>query len=388
MPHPFLSALDDIAGRIRGRIRKRLLLAVAALAGGMLAAASAADAFVRVLGSGGRALALALVVGLPALAFGAGLLVTRKRWARREVARALEAGSAQDRELFVTALAVAEEPRPTLTADVPGTVSEQRALHDEFCRLLWARAGRRTEEIDTRALVLRHRLAPAVVAAGCVGVALLATAILSPDFRRGLYRVMVPWAAISHAHLAEGAPRAAPPGKDQPPIVELVRPRGPEAAATLIDVLECEIRATDDRGLARIGLEMMVDATKTEHGAVVLARPEREASRTLTLALSRMVGLGPDRSVLIWAFAEDGAGQRSVSMPVALDLQAPYRATSAGQGGGGGGPDVLEELIAGQRALATKTLPLSQGPSGQNTAPLADEQQSLLARTRALVERP
>jgi hypothetical protein len=390
MPPPFLQALDDVVARIHGRNRKRLLLAVAALAGALLAAAAAADAFVQVLGSGGRALALALVLGLPGLAFGAGLLVARKRWSRREVARALEARSAQDQELFVTALAVAEERRPTLAPEVPGAVLEQQALQDEFRRLLCARASRRTGEIDTRALVSRHRLAPGAVAAGSVAAVLLAVAIVSPAFRLGLSRVMLPWAAISYSDGDEAsAAAAAPITKDQPPMVELVQPRGPEAAATLIDSLACEIRASDDRGLARMGLEMMVDASKTEQGSIVLGRGEREASRALTLALGRIANLRPDSSVLIWAFAEDVAGQRSVSMPVALDLQQLYRAGSLGPSGGGGGdPNVLDQLIADQRSLATRTVPLTLAPSGRDTTSLADEQQSLLARTRALMEGP
>jgi hypothetical protein len=136
---------------------------------------------------------------------------------------------------------------------------------------------------------------------------------------------------------------------------------------------------------------MMVDDDKTQVGVITLQGRDLAASRTIDLVLARFPGLGPERSILIWAFAEDAAGQRSVSLPVALDIRALYQAQRPGGGGGGNGTNPLDQLIADQRALARKTFSAAQvkapEPSGKDTGPLADEQQALLGRTRRMVER-
>jgi hypothetical protein len=206
---------------------------------------------------------------------------------------------------------------------------------------------------------------------------------ISRDFRGGLLHLMSPGATGAPAAANQ---RAAVPPVDQPLVVKLERPPGPEVLVTTMDALDCRVRAAGGRGIARLGLEIMVDADRSPARALVVEGRPREVTRSIPLPLRDLPGLGPDRSVLLWAFAEDGAGRRAVSAPVVLEIQALYQAESAREGGGGGGGiDPLEQLITDQRALLRKTFPLAQeetAPSG--VAPLSAEQEALLARARKM----
>lgn len=161
--------------------------------------------------------------------------------------------------------------------------------------------------------------------------------------------------------------------KDLPPTVVLEKPEGPEQPASPIAPLPCAVRAHDDWGLRKAGIGMMVDGTTTEEALLPLADKAGQgldAAGPLELRMARHANLSAESSILVFAFAEDMAGHRTVSRPVALDIQPLFGEQNTGgpkkpgekdKDGGPPPPDGKEKpdlnmLIRMQRAVTGKTL--------------------------------
>ncbi len=162
--------------------------------------------------------------------------------------------------------------------------------------------------------------------------------------------------------------------EDRAPTVVLEKPEGAELPASPIAPLPCAVRAQDDWGLVKAGIGMMVDGVTTEEALLPLASEagqSTDAAGPLILPMARHAGLGAENSVLVFAFAEDAAGHRTVSTPVALDIQpllgapdqkGPQQPEPEDEKEDGGAPPDKKEkadinaLIRLQRAVTGKTL--------------------------------
>lgn len=163
--------------------------------------------------------------------------------------------------------------------------------------------------------------------------------------------------------------------EDRPPTVILEKPEGAEQPASPIAPLPCAVRAHDDWGLRKTGIGMMVDGATTEEALLPLegeAGQSTDASGALELRMARHADLCAESSVLVFAFAEDAAGHRTVSTPVALDIQplfgdqkkdGPQKPEKEDKEKDGGPPDPdqkekadINALIRLQRAVTGKTL--------------------------------
>ncbi len=163
--------------------------------------------------------------------------------------------------------------------------------------------------------------------------------------------------------------------EDRPPTVALEKPEGAEQPASPITPLPCAVRAHDDWGLRKTGICMMVDGTTTEEALLPLegaAGESLDAAGPLTVMLARHANLSAENSILVFAFAEDAAGHRTVSTPVALDIQPLFGKQEQGgpkkpeekddeKDGGGAPPEKkdkvdLDMLVRMQRSVTGKTL--------------------------------
>ena len=187
--------------------------------------------------------------------------------------------------------------------------------------------------------------------------------------------------------------------KDLPPAVKLMKPTGSTKAVSAIDELTCELSASDDWGLATMGIGLIVDAGPPHEQALPLDRKQLAASDLIKLLLARYPKIGPDHSVMVWSFAQDVAGQRAASSPIALEIQPLFRAKpesaeilsppseKEGEKKLKNASSInLEKIIQAQRAVTGKTLWLIQQKAGIEVKSLAIDQDKVLKQLKKLSE--